>query len=96
MLSHMVSESLWQLHAVATLLGIDRKHFQDKPGRPHYDICQTKIKMAMLFGAKRVDDREIIKLFNGKIQNRSNENTPGHLSDHTRLRDYSPQHIQID
>lgn len=31
-----------------------------------------------------------------KHEKRLNENTPGHLSNHTRLRDYSPQHIQVD
>ncbi|HMZ94917.1 MAG TPA: DUF4031 domain-containing protein [Chitinophagales bacterium] len=63
-LSHLVSDNLNELHEVASALGINRKHFQDKKYKPHYDICQEKKKLAIKLGlAKEVDDREIIMLF---------------------------------
>lgn len=61
-MSHMVSESLVELHRMARIIDVDRKHFQDKKGKPHYDISKGKKKLAMKYGAKEVDDREIIKL----------------------------------
>lgn len=63
-MSHMAADSIEELHEMATKLGIDNKHFQNKPGKPHYDICKSKKELAISqFGAIEVNDREIIKLF---------------------------------
>lgn len=62
-MSHMASDTLYELHEMAQAIGVDRKHFQDKPGKPHYDICQKMKRKAMELGAKEVDDRELIKLY---------------------------------
>lgn len=61
-MSHMVADSLEELHNMAQALGIAFCHFQDKKGKPHYDISQVKKKKAIALGAKEVNDREIIKL----------------------------------
>lgn len=62
MMSHMIGDTLDELHAMADRIGVARKHFQDKPGKPHYDICQRNKVRALDLGAKLVDEREIIKI----------------------------------
>lgn len=59
---HMVADSLNELHNMARRIGVKRKWFQNKPGKPHYDICISKRKLAIDFGALPVDGREIIKI----------------------------------
>lgn len=61
-LSHMVSDDINELHSMAARIGVDKKHFQNSK-RPHYDICQEKKKLALLYGANEVDDRTIVTLF---------------------------------
>lgn len=63
LMSHMVSDNLEELHAFADELGIAWKHFQDKDGKPHYDICKAKKAKALtMFGVKEVNDREIVSV----------------------------------
>lgn len=61
-MSHMAADTLEELHLMAERLGI-RHHFQNKQGKPHYDICKQTKAIALELGAKEVDDREIIQLF---------------------------------
>lgn len=59
-MSHMIASSLEELHDMADQLGIDRNFFQDKKGKPHYDICKSNKMKALSLGAIEVNDREII------------------------------------
>lgn len=59
---HMFSESLEDLHTMAKKIGVQRKHFQNKPGFPHYDICKSKRKLAVKHGAIEAD-KEVLKRF---------------------------------
>lgn len=52
LMSHMAADTLEELHEMADRIGVNRKHFQYKPGRPHYDICQKKKAKAIEFGAQ--------------------------------------------
>ena len=62
-MSHMAADSIDELHEMAKKVRVDKRHFQNKVGKPHYDICkQNKIK-AIEFGAIEVDDRKIIELY---------------------------------
>ena len=62
LMSHMISdESLEELHEMADSIGINRKWFQDKPNRPHYDISKAKKQLAIKLGATIVAEREIVK-----------------------------------
>jgi predicted alpha/beta superfamily hydrolase len=61
-LHHMAADTLEELHSMAEHIGV-RKHFQNKPGKPHYDICKSNKAKAIAAGAIEVEDREIIKLF---------------------------------
>lgn len=59
-MSHMIADTLEELHEMAATIGVDRRHFQDKPGKPHYDICKSKKSEAIQHGAELVNDRRII------------------------------------
>lgn len=63
-MSYMIADSLEELHRMADSLEVDRKHFQDKEGKPHYDICRENKRKAIELGAKLIDDREIVKKLN--------------------------------
>ena len=60
---HMAADGIDELHQMATSLGIDNKYFQDKPGKPHYDITKSKKQLAIKLGAKEVNDRQLILLW---------------------------------
>ncbi len=68
-MSHMAADTLEELHQMADNIGVDRRHFQNKPGKPHYDICQQMKRKALKLGAKEVNDRELITLYKNQISN---------------------------
>lgn len=68
LMSHMVADSLEQLHAMADGIGVDRKWFQDKPGKPHYDISKGKKSLALELGALEVGERDIIRALKGELE----------------------------
>ena len=57
------TDAMW---IMADILGINRKWFQDKPNKPHYDICKSKKALAIKHGAKLVDDKEIVMMWKNK------------------------------
>lgn len=60
-MSHMVADTLAELHAMADRIGVKRQWFQG-PGKsryPHYDIAMSKRALAVKFGAIEVDIREV-------------------------------------
>ena len=67
-MSHMVADSLDELHEMADKIGVNRRHFQDKPNKPHYDICKANKKKVIELGALEVDDRLIIEMFRNGFQ----------------------------
>ncbi len=72
LMSHMIADALNELHTMAALLNIKRKYFQDKKGRPHYDICKSKKQEALGWDftdqIKLVNDKEIINILKDKYQ----------------------------
>ena len=56
---HMAADSLEELHEMASKIGV-RRWFQDG-FRPHYDICKSKRKTAISFGAIDSDEKTIIE-----------------------------------
>lgn len=58
-MSHLVADSLRELHGMARRLGIDKRHFQDKLSGAHYDIAMSKRKLAVEYGAIEVTMREL-------------------------------------
>jgi hypothetical protein len=62
-MSHMVADTVEELHAMAQRLGLKRSWFQkSRNGMPHYDICQTKREQAIALGAEVIDRRKMVEL----------------------------------
>lgn len=61
---HMVADTIEELHEMATALGV-RKWFQDKPNKPHYDICLQRKMQAIKLGAKEVTSKELLNVLKG-------------------------------
>jgi hypothetical protein len=59
---HMVADSLGELHFFARRLSLKPEWFQDKPGRPHYDVSKNKREAAVFWGAIETDERRIVEV----------------------------------
>lgn len=58
--SHLVADSLDELHAFASTLGLQRRWFQSKSLYPHYDVTASVRDRALAMGAKRADRGVIV------------------------------------
>jgi hypothetical protein len=54
---HMLADTVGELHAMADVIGVNRKWFQNH-GTPHYDICLSKRSLAIKAGAQEIDRHE--------------------------------------
>jgi signal recognition particle subunit SEC65 len=61
LMSHMAADSLEELHEMADMVGLQRKWFQDSL-LPHYDLCQSKKRIAIHHGAIKVSTKELIAI----------------------------------
>lgn len=60
-MSHMLADSVSELHAMADRIGLSRRWFQ--PGStPHYDVCQQYRERAIRAGAIVVGRRGLIEI----------------------------------
>lgn len=59
-MSHLIADTLEELHAMAKAIGIQRKWFQANASFPHYDICKEKRALALSLGAQEVTSRELV------------------------------------
>lgn len=58
---HMIADTATELHRMADLIGVDRRHYQNKPGQfPHYDVCKSLRAIAVGAGAKECNRREFV------------------------------------
>lgn len=58
---HMIADTLEELHAMASGIGLKREWFQ--PGStPHYDVCLGRRALAVKAGAIEVSRREIAEI----------------------------------
>ena len=53
---HMIADTEDELHAMASRIGISRKHHQGD----HYDVCISMRTRAVEFGARELTTRELI------------------------------------
>lgn len=60
MTDDLTPAGLDELHAMARRLGLNRVWFQNKPRYPHYDLRPSKRVLAIRYGARAVESREMI------------------------------------
>lgn len=61
-MSHMIADTLDELHEMADKIGVQRKWFQDKHSGPHYDVSMSKRELAIAKGAVAVTLRQLSKM----------------------------------
>lgn len=59
-MSHMIADTLPELHEMADKIGVARKWFQNQASIPHYDVCKSKRELAIKLGAVPVERREFV------------------------------------
>lgn len=59
LMCHMIADTLEELHGMADAIGVNRKWFQADASFPHYDICQSKRRLALAAGAIEIDRRTL-------------------------------------
>ena len=62
LMSHMLADTLDELHAMAQRLGLRRAWFQGDASTPHYDVCQEKRALALSLGAVEIDRRKTVEI----------------------------------
>ena len=71
-MSHMFADTIDELNSMALKIGLKKEWYQvGNSGTPHYDICQSKKKMAIKLCARDIDRKkvvEIIKFWRNKCQ----------------------------
>lgn len=61
LMCHMIADTLSELHEMADKIGVDRRHFQAKRIF-HYDICNSKRRLAIKLGATTISSRELVRV----------------------------------
>lgn len=66
---HMMADSTSELLEMADRIGVDRKWLQKEGDRfEHFDICQTKKKLAIGYGAILLSQKDLVKKFRNRIK----------------------------
>lgn len=58
---HMWADSLDELHAIASRIGLKRAWFQDRQHFPHYDLRPSKRRLAVNKGAIEATRKQMIE-----------------------------------
>ncbi len=58
---HMVADTKRELFAMAKVIGVNLRWFQDHPRAPHFDICLSKRSRAIAAGAVDATREEFIR-----------------------------------
>lgn len=66
--SHLVSDSIHELHDFAQKIGLKHDWFQAKPEKPHYDVKGMMRRRAIEQGAKEVSSKEIVMVLRKNFQ----------------------------
>ena len=69
--SHLTADTTEELHAFAGRLGLPRRAFQSKPGKPvfdHYDVTEELRERAISLGAIPLTWRDAARLRKGRYQ----------------------------
>lgn len=60
--SHLIADSINELHDFASNIGLKPDWFQQKPEKPHYDVKGMMRKRALDNGAQLVSSKEIVRV----------------------------------
>lgn len=71
--SHLAATNLEELHTFAQTLGLWRSWFQDKPGRPHYDVRAEHYHKAIALGAVPMKRRELVEMLRQHYEENSEQ-----------------------
>jgi len=64
---HMIADSTAELLEMCDKIGVQRKWIQNKgTNREHFDICLSKKKLAIQYGAKEIGFRELANITKGR------------------------------
>lgn len=70
LMCHMIADSRSELLQMANKIGIQRRWIQDKSSIPHFDVCQSKRKLAIAAGAIECSRTEFVThMRNWRISN---------------------------
>lgn len=59
---HMLADTLEELHAMATKIGMKLSWFQmSTNGTPHYDLVKSRRDRAIVLGAKELNRKEVVE-----------------------------------
>ena len=64
-MSHMIADTLPELHDMADEIGLDRKWFQRTSSIPHYDVCMSMKALAIKKGATEVGRDRFVQIIRG-------------------------------
>jgi len=73
-MSHMTATNEQELHDMVDKIGISRTHFQNI-NKPHYDICQSKKRLAIRHGAIQIPVAQLIfkaRMLKKRMENEAN------------------------
>lgn len=62
LMCHMIADTEEELHRMADMIGVARRHYQSHTKYPHYDICKQKRQLAIQAGAIEVSSKELIRI----------------------------------
>lgn len=60
-MSHMIADTLDELHVMAKKIGMKKEWFQEDASFPHYDVSISRKKDALKLGAIEIERREIVR-----------------------------------
>src|SRR5687768_1075899 len=71
--SHLSAKNVLVLHEFAVRVGLKKEWFQNKPGRPHYDIKSGKLRQrAKDLGAVEVSSKYLVRYLQHHYQSKPN------------------------
>ncbi len=72
LMSHMIADTQTELYEMVDKIGVQRKWIQDYgTAREHFDICQTKRKLAVEYGAKKITMKELVKITSNRTHEKN-------------------------
>ena len=80
LMSHMIGDTLKELHEMADKIGLKRSWFQSESSIPHYDLCQSKRAIAIDLGAQIISNRQLAGMIKDwRLRNASGKTIPDNV-----------------